>query len=156
MDGRGALHAVDQLEEIAPLLGDPELGSEHRLGRRGAEAAQDLRLHDRQLLGPPLPARRDLLGVRLLVQADLPLRLPLEVLHRVRHVHVAAVDLGLDEGPVEELARRADERVPGLVLQIAGNLTHQHQIGVLGPFPEHGLGAELVQVARLTRRGFAS
>src|SRR5919201_19083 len=54
---------------------------EESLRRRRAEADEHARLQHRDLGVEPRPASRDLAPVRLLVDATLPLRLPLEVLH---------------------------------------------------------------------------
>ncbi len=74
------------------------------------------------------------------------LRLPLEVLHRVRDVDRAPVDADFRQRPVEQLARRADERQPGAVLLVTGLLAHEHDAGVGGPFPEDGAGRPLPEV----------
>jgi hypothetical protein len=67
------------------------------------------------------------------------------VLHRVGHVDARAVEAGLGEGAVEELAGRADEGVAGEVLVVAGLLADEDQLGVGGAFTEDGLGSGLVE-----------
>ena len=68
-------------------------------------------------------------GVRLLVDAPLAARLPLEVLHDVGDVDGGAIDAGLRERAVEQLAGRADERMAGEIFRVARLLADQHQLG---------------------------
>lgn len=68
------------LDEAAALASDPELPAEQRLSRDRAEADEHPRPHRLQLRVEPPPAGPDLLGVRLLVDASLAARAPLEVL----------------------------------------------------------------------------
>ena len=75
------------------------------------------------------------------------------MLDDVGDVDGVAVDAGLDEGPVEQLARRSDERMAGQVLLVAGLLAQEHQLGSGLAFAEDGLGRVAVQVAGLAGRG---
>ena len=85
--------------------------AEQRLRRGRAEADDHARLDQRDLGVEPRPAGGDLAGVRLLVDAPLAARLPLEVLDDVGDVDRCAVDAGVLERAVEQLAGRADERM---------------------------------------------
>src|SRR5690242_1655354 len=78
--------------ELAAMRGDLELTAEQRLGRRGAQADDRLRLHERDLGVEPRPTRRDFARVGLLVNAPLPARLPFEVLDDVGDVDNGAID----------------------------------------------------------------
>src|SRR5687767_2266407 len=121
MDRRDDDFRVWRLDRLSALLRHLELLAEQRLGCGGAEADDDARLDEGDLELEPWVAGRDLADVRLLV--DTPLTalgaLPLEVLDRVRDVDGAAVDAGLVEGGVEELARRSDEGLAGAVFLVA-------------------------------------
>ena len=106
------------VEELAPLAADPERAAQQGLGGGRAPAGRA------RGAGPrPAPTRAreagvDLLGVGLLVQAELAPALELEVLDDVGHVRQLAVDAGL-QGLVEH-AGRPDERAPGPVLAVPG------------------------------------
>jgi hypothetical protein len=57
---------------------------------------------------------------------------------------------------VEDAAGRADERMPLLVLLVAGLFPHEHRLGVLRAFTEDGLSTDLPEVAASAAgRGFA-
>lgn len=68
----------------------------------------------------------------LFVDAPLASRLPLEMLHGIRHIDAATVDAGLVQALVEQFAGWADERMAFLVFGISGLLADHHQID-LGP-----------------------
>src|SRR6266850_6534614 len=107
-----------RVHPAAALLGDAEAGPEQGLRRGRAEANHGLRLDDVELGLQPRQARADLRLVGLGVDAPLPARLPLEVLHHVGDVDVAAVDAGLGQRAVEQLAGGPDERTPGEVFLV--------------------------------------
>jgi hypothetical protein len=85
-------------------------------------------------------AGRHLGRSRLLVQAPLPTLLVLEMLHRVRDVHVRGVDPGFGQARRQDPAGRTHERVTLAVLLIAGLLADQTERGGSRPLPEHRLG----------------
>ena len=108
--------------------GDPELAAEQRLRGGGAEADEHPRLEQPRARLPARAARRDLGAVRLLVDAALPARHPLEVLDDVGHVDRArgrsrrvssAWSRSFPAGPTNGLAR--------LVLLVAGLLADEHR-----------------------------
>jgi hypothetical protein len=74
-----------------------------------------------------MPADRDLLGVRALVDSALAARAVLEVLDDVRDVGVVALDPGFGERPVEQRSRRPDEWPALAVLAIARLLADEEQ-----------------------------
>ena len=124
-----------------------------KLGPRSAwaavapEAHEDLRLDQAQLRIQPRPAGGDLLEIRLLVDPALASRLPVEVFHDVRDVHLVAVDAGLVQRPVEQLAGRADERPPLDVLPIARLFADEYDLRLGGALAEDRLGCPLPEVA---------
>src|SRR2546422_11124064 len=141
------------LDELAALHADAEVAAEQHLGRGRAQQYQQVRLHHGDLGIQPGPAGVDLSGVRLLVQAPLALRLPFEVLDRVRDIDMPAVDARLLERLVEHASRGADERLSFPVLAIAGLLSDEHDLGVFGALAEDGLGTGFVEVTGATAGG---
>src|SRR5207302_4191888 len=97
-------------------------------------------------------------GIRFMVQTTLPSRLPFEVLDGICYVDTAAIDARLLERLVEHASRGADKRFALPILPVAGLLTHEHDLGMLGTLAKDGLGASLVEVTgaatggRLTQR----
>src|SRR5436305_1478321 len=90
---------------------------------------------------------------RLLVEAHLTARLPLEVLHRVCNVHCLPIDACVFKSTIEQLSCRADERVTGEVFLVAGLFANHHHAhsGVLPPspwlhFPEDRLRRIFLQI----------
>jgi len=90
-----------RLDRPAAPLRHAELTAEQRLRGGRPEQHQHARFDDLELGLKPRPARRHLRPVRLLMNAPLAARLPLEVLHRVRDVGRVAVDACFDESLVE-------------------------------------------------------
>src|SRR3982751_1274361 len=80
------------LDELAALDRDLEVLADHRLRRGRAERDDDVRLDRLDLALEPLMAGVDLALRRGLVKAPLAAQLPLEVLDRVRHVEMLAID----------------------------------------------------------------
>ena len=89
----------------------------------------------------------DLGAVGALVDPALASRLPLEVLHGVRHVDLLAVEPGVGDRLVEDPARGSDERLASLVLLVARLLADHHQPRGGGTGAEDGLGGALPQTA---------
>ena len=71
----------------------------------------------------------------------------LKCLTDVGHVDLP-VDAGILERLVEELPGGPDERLPGLVLLVAGLLPDEHGLCTLASLAENGLRSALVEVAR--------
>ena len=78
--------------------------------RRASERDHEPRLHRRDFALEPPAARGDLARIRLLVDAPFSARLILEVLHRIGDVKRGAIETGLGDRAIEQLAGRADER----------------------------------------------
>jgi hypothetical protein len=134
----------------APLARDTKSRAEQRLSSGRAEKHEHARLDSRELAVEPVPASGDFGAVRLVMDAPLPPGAPLEVLHRIRHVHPLSVDACGSECFVEHASRGTDERPTGEIFAISGLLTHEHQRCVRRPFAEHRLGGVAPQVARTT------
>jgi hypothetical protein len=134
-----------RLQPFAALFRDAELAAEQRLRRGRAEADEDARTDDGELRLEPLTAGRELAPARLGVDPPLAARLPLEVLHRVRHVDGSTVDAGLDERIVEDAAGRPDERRTVEILAVARLLADEHRRRTSRPRAEHRLRGVLPQ-----------
>src|SRR5512146_1801350 len=152
MDGSEDRRSPPRFERDPALLHYAEGSSEKCLRRGGAKADDHSRLDECNLVFEPRHARADLASARRLVDAPLGASVlgPLEVLDGVRDVHVIAVDACRVEGMVEEPPRRPDERPSGLVLRVTRLLPDRHDLCGGRTFAEHGLGAELVQIAAAT------
>src|SRR5438105_8353415 len=144
MDRRDHDAATRGLHGAATFLGDAKSLAHDRLRGRGAEADDDLRLDEANFLLEPGMARSDLGVVRLLVDATRALLapLPLEVLHGIRDVHVAALDPRFLEGAIEQLPRRTDERVASAILLVARLLADDHHAGILRSLAKDWLRSE--------------
>lgn len=94
-------------------------------------------------------ARTLLLQRRSSVHTVLTPLLVTEVFDSVGQVHGFTSDARDSQSAIEHLSRWADEGPPCPVLLIARLLAHDHQFGVSGPLPEHGLRRALVKIAAL-------
>src|SRR5207237_6693332 len=83
----------------------------------------------------------------------LPASDPFEVFHDVGDVDEIAVDPRRLERLVEELAGRADEGAPDLVLRVARLLADEHRPRRGAAFAEHGLRPRFVEIAGLASGG---
>ena len=97
--------------------------------------------HRLDLGDQPGPARDHLGAAGFLVDASFAaLAGELEVLDRVGLIDQRRVDAGVLEGAGEQATGRADERLAGAVLLVAGLLAHQHDRRSGVPIAEHRLG----------------
>jgi hypothetical protein len=106
------------------------------------------RAHHVELGHEPWPASADLPDRGLLVNPQLPSRLPAEMLHHVCDVDTAPVEARLLERRGEKPPGGADERAARQILFVAGLLAHQHDVRRGGPLAEHRLGRPPPEVAR--------
>ena len=138
-DGRQAY----DLLEFAMGFGDFEACSQEGLGGYGAEADDEIGLHGFELGFQPGAAGSDLQHVWLLVNAELASGFPLEVFDGVGDVDPGAVDAGVFQAFVQELAGWAYEGTALLVFLIAGLFADHHDLHA-GPGVE-GAGFELAK-----------
>lgn len=118
--------------------------------RRGrAERHPPRGLHDRAFEVVPPAAAIDLIGIRLLVQAALAARLPLEMLHRIGDEHLAAIDAGCGDRPVEHAPGGAHERPALQVFLVPRLLADHHQPRPRRAFARNDL--RRIAVKRATR-----
>jgi hypothetical protein len=122
-------------------------------GGGGAHGDDQAGADDVQLAQQPGLAGLDLGAVGLLVDAALAGADELEVLDRVGEVDAAALDAGLGQRPLEQLAGRADERPPLQVLLVARGLAHEDHAGLGPALAEHGLRRLAVEIAGLAALG---
>ena len=143
---------VRPVQASAPRLPHAEAGPEDRLAGGRTEQDDPRRAHHVHLGDQPRPAGGDMGARRPLVQpVSAAPGCPPEVLDDVRAKDVVRVDPGLAERPVEQPARRADERLPGLVLLITRLLAHDHERRILGAGAGHAVRRILVELAAPAR-----
>ncbi len=119
MDRDDDFFSKRRLQRLPPRFGHPHLSAHDRACRCCAKAKNHLRLNRRQLSFEPGKARIDLALCRCFVQPASTTRLPLEVFHRVRDVHILTRNTRRFERLVEDLTRRSDKRVPFDILTVA-------------------------------------
>jgi hypothetical protein len=124
-----------------------EARAEQRPGGRRAEDHHYLRPNGRQLSRQPRAAGDDLGDGRRLVDPPFTLPAEPEVLHRVGQIRLRAIDAGLRECLVEQPTCRPDEDPAFLVLDVAGLLAHQHQLGSLRALAGYHPVGVLVEIA---------
>ena len=141
-------------EKPSAVARDAERGTHHGLRRGGAEGDNQVRGKNGQLGLEPGPAGGNFAGIRLLVQAALAFRrLEFEVLDRIGHIDVPAVDAGFLQRSVEQTAGGADEWMAGPVLLITRLLADEDDTRGGWAFAEDHLGGVSVKRARLAVRG---
>jgi hypothetical protein len=135
---------------------DAKRRSEQSLSSRRPKRNNQLRVDGLNFRIEPRAAGVDLLHGWLFVDAHFAARFPLEVLHRVRDVDLATIDLSLFQRLVEQLARRAHKGTALLVLLVAWLLSDHHDgnAGMGGvivglQFTEDSLGRVSIQIAAL-------
>jgi hypothetical protein len=141
---RGPVH---DFEHGAPRRADAEPAPPECLARRRTQGDDHLRIDEVHLLVEPVPAGEHLGAVRPLVDTALAPRCPLEVLHSVRHVDLAAIDSGGFERVIEHASGRSDERRASLVFLIAWLLADEEQLRPGLTLTKDRLCRPLVQVA---------
>jgi hypothetical protein len=127
------------LDDVAAILLDRRGAAEDCSCRRRTERDDKGRVDQLELTLQPLMTRADLQLIRLLVNAPLAAQLELEVLDRIRHVRGLAIDGGIRECAVEELAGRSDEWLAHAIFLVAGLLAYEQDTGTLATHPEDGL-----------------
>ena len=122
-------------------LRDAEGSSQQRLGRGRAEANDDLRLDQVQLILEPRKTRAHLSSVRRLVQAAFGPRVarPLEVLYRIGDIDIVALDPRGVERMIEQTTGGSHKGPALLVFLIAGLLTHDDDARRSRALPEYRL-----------------
>ena len=145
-DGDGRPAGVDW---NSSALCDAEGWAQQCLGRGGAEANNDPRLDQAQLILEPWKTGAHFADVRRLVQAAFGpcVARPLEVFYRVGDVDIVAVDARGVERVIEETTGRSHKGPALLVFLIAGLLTHHDDARRPWALPEDRLRPHLPQLA---------
>src|SRR6516225_4663199 len=130
MDGSQHDWRKRRINQLPPMLGDPERLAKQRLRGRRPQTDYGAWLNQRYLSIQPWAARRNLARTRLLVDAPLAPRFPLEVLHDIRDVHARSIYSGFRERPVQEPSGRADKRVTRKIFLVSWLFAHEHEGGV--------------------------
>ena len=111
MGGYRADRGQGRLQQAAAIAGHPHRGPEQRPGRGRPESDYGAWLDRLDLRLQPWTAGLDLARAGRLMQTPLAARSPFEVLDRVGDVDRATLDPGFRQRPVEQPARRSDERL---------------------------------------------
>src|SRR5205085_8465990 len=111
------------------------------------ETYQQLRLNKTNFRFHPWATRSNVTCTGLLVNAPLAARLPLKVFHRVCDINFSAIDAGVLQRPVQDLARRTNEGLSSHILVVARLFTDHHDAGVFGTSPEYSLRGIFVERA---------
>lgn len=143
MDGGEKFFAPGRVEKLPPLPGDEEVFPPQGLGGSRAEGDDQFRSQDSKLGLKPWATGGDFAGIRLLVEAALSGRLPLEMLHCIGDVGFPSIEAGGFENTIEESSRRTDKGFSFDVFPVSRNFADQDDLRVFGSFAKDGLGAVL-------------
>jgi len=131
-------------KHLAAVFGETKLRPEQVLRSGRSEADNYLRLHGLNLDFEPGTAGRDFERIRLFVKPDLAPWFPLEMLHCIGDVDLAAINSCRFQALVQELPGRPDKRPSLLIFTIPGLLSDQEQCCVDAALAEHYLGGLLI------------
>lgn len=144
------------LEQPASIGSDRHVLPDETQRRGRPESHDHSGTQQLDLLGEPGFADLDLVSVGALVQTTLAAgRTPLEVFDRVGLVGVTRSNPGALQGLIEDATCGSHEGLALKVFFVPRLFSHQHDLRLRRPFPEHGLRRPLVQMAGRTigRRG---
>src|SRR4051794_9557125 len=119
MDCRDVGDAIGVAHRLAAVDGHTKRWTQQRSRGCRPEADDDVGLNGRDLGIEPRPARANLAGAGLRVDALLAFRHPLEVLDGVRDVHTRPIDTSGLERAIEQTAGRTHEWLAGKVLVVS-------------------------------------
>src|SRR6185369_11455260 len=97
----------------------------------------------------PWQARRNFRSVRFLVQAALSALFPFEMFHSIRDVNLIAINTGLHQRAIQQLARRPHEWLSLKIFFVAGLLSDKKQQRPPGPRAKYRLSGSLPEVTCL-------
>jgi hypothetical protein len=137
------IEKVAAIPQYAPLL------AEHRLQGCRAQANRDLGMNGGKLCFQPWAAGRDFRVRGFLVNAPLAPFFELEMLDRVRYVHLCTIDVRRFESTIKHAAGRTDERLPREIFFVAGLLAYKDDASLRTAFTEDCLRGVPVQLASL-------
>ena len=134
---------------FAAFTRDAKTGTENRLRCRRAHGDHEFWLNNSQLRFQPRPAGRDLARIWFLMNPAFPARLPLKMLHCIRHINPRSINSSFLERLVHNFPSRTNERSSSDVLMISRLFANKHHRCALRAFPENCLRGALVKVTRL-------
>src|SRR5947207_863481 len=139
-------------------LRDFELRSQQRLRGGCSQAHDQSGAKGFKFRIQPRPAGKNLARQRLLVNAEFSSWLPLEVLHRVRHVDDFAVNSGLLQAYIEQFSGGPDKWMAFYIFAVAWLFADHHHAGLrrlaiwyVGfHLAEYGLRCIAIEIASLS------
>ena len=134
------------IEKLAAIHQYPPLLAEYRLQGCGAKADRNLRMNGCKFGLQPGTTGRDFRVRGLLVNAPFAPLFELEVLHRVRDVHLGTVNLGRLKRTIEYAAGRPYERLAGEIFLVTGLFAHHDDASLRGTRTEDRLRGVPVQL----------
>jgi hypothetical protein len=84
------------------------------------------------------------------MDAPFAFRLPLEVLHRIRHIDFVALDTSFDQRFIQQLSRRTHKWFSREIFVVARLFTHKNDFGVTRAFAKNRLRSRFPQRTRPT------
>lgn len=145
-------HSIGLLH-CAVRLRKPELGPEQGLGGNSTQTDDEPGSNGLQFCLQPRPASVNLFHVRLLVDAQLSARFPLEVFDRVCYIYLASVDASLSQTLIQQLSSRSDKWPSLTVLLVTRLFPNHHDVDLRFlccrstlQFPKHRLSGIFIQV----------
>ena len=151
MNCRSEQRGKRRFHHLAALPQNTEIARYQGLRSGRAKADDHLGTNPRNLGFEPRTARRDLPRVGLFMNPKLAALRRIEMFYDIGDVHLGAIDTSLLERVVEQLARRADERMALDVFSIAGLFADEHHFSPSRAFAEDRLRRTLPDVASTAR-----
>src|SRR5438477_9055879 len=137
--------------ERSPIPSNTEVFAQQRLRRAGPQTHQNLGLDHLQFRIQPGPTRLNFRVAGLFMNAPLPSlrRLPLEVLHPIRHIYFRPVNADFEKHFIPKAPRGSNERMPLPVFGISRWFPDKLNKSLRRPFTETVLGGVLPQITPL-------
>jgi hypothetical protein len=135
------------MQGLASLHRQAKFAAHKCLRRRCAQTQDQFRMNRPDFGFKPWLASPDFRGARPLVDSPLAALVEFEMLHRVGHINIRAIDPGFHQGLVENAAGGTDKRAAFAVFLIARLFTDHEQASGAWTFAENRLGGVTVQIA---------
>jgi hypothetical protein len=157
-NGRRMIRSSDPFDlatvkELAAVLSEPEIASEHALGGGSAEADHNVGLDNEYFSVKPWAAGLDLTRGGLFVQTTLAAGFPTKVLHNIGNVDGVARYSGFAKGIIKQPAGRSNKWLALLVFFIARHFTKEDNTRPTRAFTKDGLSGVLIKIATLALLG---
>ena len=144
---------VFRSEHLAAVLREAKLRPQQILSSGRSQTDDHLRLHGLDLRFEPGAASCYFERIRFFVEPDLAPGFPLEMLHGVGDVHLAAINSGGFQALIQKQSGWPDKRPALLIFTIAWLLSYEKHGGMRPALAENDLSGPLIQVATMTMRG---